>query len=101
MKHLSKVQLTEAQAVELCKTEWWLDMSKIDVAKFQLSQRRLCCDFSYFHSAVEEALGRSVWTHEFASPDLLWEELHEKRNPPSLEEIIALLPEKALVLVLE
>jgi hypothetical protein len=99
MQRLADVQLTETQAVELCKRKWWLDLDKIAVVQFQLSQNKLCCDFAYFHSAVEEALGRSVWTHEFANPDLLWEELHEKRNPPSLEEIVSLLPVKDLVLV--
>lgn len=30
--------------------------------------------FNEFHEDVEKRLGRGVWTHEFASPDM-WEEI--------------------------
>jgi hypothetical protein len=30
----------------------------------------LCCPFGEFHEAVENRLGRPVYTHEFASKDL-------------------------------
>lgn len=30
----------------------------------------LACPFSNFHADVERRLGRSVWTHEFASKEL-------------------------------
>ncbi len=58
---------------------------------FQLSQERLCLPFELFQKAVEQALGRPVWTHEFAYPDLLWGELQGLRKAPDLGEILSRL----------
>lgn len=30
----------------------------------------LACSFGDFHGAVEKKLGRPIWTHQFASPEL-------------------------------
>lgn len=30
----------------------------------------VCGDFSKFHAAVEAKLGRPVWTHQFAEPEV-------------------------------
>lgn len=98
LERLAKVQLTQEQAIVMCTSNWWVGMNPVKVTQFQLSQERLCLPFAVLHEAVEQALGRFVWTHEFAYPDNLWDELHEKRNPPSMEEIIAVLPrEKTLI----
>lgn len=50
-------------------------------------------DFSAFHEGITELLGRPVYTHEFAMPDLIWEEYLGLRNKPTFDEIIGKLPE--------
>lgn len=44
----------------------------------------LMCDFSDFHKYIEEKLGRPVWTHELASPQMQ-EEIHEATRRDFLE----------------
>lgn len=92
-------QLTEEQAIELAKTGWWRTKVARDIALFQMQQDRLCMDFSAFHKAVEEALNRPVYTHEFAFKDRLWLELIRENSAPTFEDIINLIPkEKRIVL---
>jgi len=99
MDRTPAVQLTETEAIALAESQWWKDKDAIVIAVFQLSQERLCVDFSDFHKAVESALGRSVWTHEFAYPDLLWDELHEKRVPPTFNDILNMLPIDKVIII--
>jgi len=56
----------------------------ITLAYLQINNSTLACDFSDFHKAVEKVLGRSVWTHQFASKDILIEKgmyIHNSENP--------------------
>ena len=53
-------------ARELFRSEFWKDMSSLEIAQFQLFEDRLCMPFNVFHSALEDVLGRSIWTTEFA-----------------------------------
>ena len=68
-------ELSHADAVAMAKTGWWKECDAVSIANFQLRQPRLCMDFSDFHKAVEESLGRPVWTHEFAIEGHLENEL--------------------------
>lgn len=43
-----------------------------------------CGPFSDIHELAEKLLGRPVWTHELAYPEI-WEELSEKVKPQFLE----------------
>lgn len=94
-------QLTKNQAIEMAKSEWWKDKPAKDVALFQMQQDKLCMDFSEFHRCMEETLGRPVWTHEFASSnrDALMKELLGEKEPPSMNEIISLIPQQKLIIV--
>ena len=92
-------QITKAQAKALYGSGWWHDLPPRDVVGFQLFQDRLAMDFGDFHAAVEKALGRSVWTHEFAFVDGLRKEFLGERQPPTFEEIIGLLPPEKVILV--
>ena len=74
-------QLTEKEAIELASTKWWIGKTPREVCDVQMYQDRLCMDFKDFHEAVEEALGRSVWTHEFADKEGLIAEYEGKREP--------------------
>ncbi len=44
----------------------------------------LMCDFDILHRYIMEVLGRPIWTHELANPDIL-EELKEKVKPEFLK----------------
>ncbi len=92
--------MTKAKAIELAGSGFWEGMTFHDRAKFQLSEERLCMPFSVFHEAVEAALGRPVFTHEFASRESLQKELLGESPAPTFEEILNLIPEdKRIILV--
>lgn len=80
------------KAIALGKTEWWKRLPARSVFLLQLNTQELCMPFSEFHRVAEEALGRSVWTHEFANPDVLLLELNGEKDAPSMQEILDLIP---------
>ena len=92
-------QLTEAEAIKMAGSNAWKDMTPTELFAFQLSQSRLCVPFSELHRCSEEALGRPVFTHEFATPDNLREELVGVKQAPSFDEILNLIPEEKLLVV--
>jgi hypothetical protein len=92
-------QLSRAAAKELFVSGFWEGMSAREIALFQLSQERLCIPFGVFHEATEEALGRSVWSHEFAKGDLLMAELLGDRTAPTFQEIVDMVPRGKRILV--
>jgi hypothetical protein len=67
-------QLTTEEAIQFGEKEMWRDLTHIGIFRFQILQDKLCMDFSTFQEATEKTLGRGVWTHEFAKPELLWNE---------------------------
>jgi len=93
-------QLTEEEAIKCAESGIWKNWSDDEIVRFQLFQRRLCMPFSVFHRAVEKVLGRPVWTHEFANPELLREEYLGLRNKPTMEEIINLIPKRKRIIIL-
>ena len=74
-------------------------MSSKDIVMFQLFQNRLCMDFGDFHEAIEKVLGRPVYTHEFAHPENLQQELLGDKPAPTLEEIIDLIPKEKRIII--
>lgn len=89
--------MTRERAIELAKSGWWKGLPAEAIVAFQLYEPLLCMDFGDFHEAVEKALGRPVWTHEFASTRLQ-EEFEGKKPKPSMAEILSLIPEDKRVL---
>jgi len=93
-------ELTKEQAIQMFESSWWVGKSPRVVCMFQLFEKRLCMPFDKFHEAVEEALGRSVWTHEFG---LSWERLQKEFlgevSAPTMLEIIELIPESKRIIV--
>jgi len=85
-------EITKERAIKLANSEFWEKLTYRERAIFQLSHRLLCMPFSVFHEAVEKALGRPVFTHEFARPDLLMEELIGLKEAPTFQDIVDLLP---------
>ena len=92
-------QFTEKQAIEFAELKRWEKLPPRERAIFQLTQRRLCMPFEVFQEAIEEALGRSVWTHEFADWGKLRDELLGKGKKPSMKDIINMIPKDKLVIV--
>lgn len=92
--------MTKDEAIKLFDSKVWEDWSDYERAYFQLHERKLCMPFELFHKAVEATLGRPVWTHEFG---LNWEglikELEGKKEKPSIEQIINLIPEDKRIIV--
>jgi hypothetical protein len=85
--------LGRARAIALYGSQWWLDRSAREIAKFQLCTIELCLPFEIFHRALEAALDRPVWMHELGyDVDGLIQEFLDERDPPTLEEILALIP---------
>jgi hypothetical protein len=75
---LPKNPATREEAVALAHTGWWKFKPARDVALWQLNEPLLCMDFADFQQAVSEAIGRPVFTHEFANPDPLIREVEAK-----------------------
>lgn len=89
-----------AAALALANSQWWEGKSPRDIAKFQLFTAELCMPFAVFHEALEKALNRPVWTHELAMGyDGLCLELIGEKDPPSMQEILDLIPEDKRIIV--
>jgi hypothetical protein len=94
------MKLTSEDAKFLAETQWWIGRPARDVAIFQMEAKLLCMPFGEFHKAIEEALGRGVYTHEFGlNWDGLKKELLGDGPAPSLDEIIAMLPADKTIIV--
>ncbi len=90
---LAPYQFTRDEAIAFAQAGTWQKLSPQERGLLQLRQDLMCMDFSVFHEGITELLGRPVYTHEFAKPDMLWEEYLGVREKPDLEAIIAKLPE--------
>ena len=92
--------MTKKEALVLYDSGFWKEMTHRERAEFQMFEKRLCMPFSVFHEALEKTLGRPVYTHEFG---LNWQglqdELRGRAGPPSLEEIIEMIPADKRVLI--
>lgn len=88
------------KAIALSKTNWWKEKTAREIVQFQLFTEELCMNFGDFHQAVEETLGRPVWTHEFAmNYNGLVKEFLGEQPAPTMEEIINLIPEEKRIVV--
>ncbi len=92
--------MTRPEAVALYDSKFWEPMTYLERARFQLFEPRLCMPFDVFHEAVEKALGRPVWTHEFGlNWDGLGRELTHCSPAPTMQEIIDLIPAEKRIIV--
>lgn len=93
--------MTENEALALAGTEWWKHATDQEIVGFQLFEDRLCMPFGEFHGAVERVLGRSVWTHEFATSGVgrLKDEFEGKAPPRTIQEILDLIPPEKRIVV--
>ena len=91
--------MTKPEAIALSETEWWKHVTPEEAFRFQINEPKLCMDFDAFHKCAEETLGRPVWTHEFAYPDMLRRELRGEVPTPTMDEIVAKIPEDKAVCI--
>ena len=95
-------QLTKEQALEFNDSKKYEAMSDREKAEFQIMQDRLCMPFSVFHEAVTKTIGRDVYTHEFGlNREGIQAEIFDRKEAPSLEDIISLLPADKTIVVTE
>lgn len=88
------------RAIELYDSGWWKGKSPEEICDVQLFTAELCMPFGEFQKAMQEALGRPVWTHEFAFWDDLVKEYLGDKPAPTFEQIVGLLPpEKTVVII--
>lgn len=94
-------QLTKEQALAFYENKCYEKMDYHQRAEFQIDQDRLCMPFDVFHEAIEKALGRPVYTHEFGfNREGLRKELLGEKEPPTFDDIINMIPEnKRCVLI--
>ena len=95
-----KNNIGKEAALKLFDSKWWEGKSAREITKFQLFTAELCCPFDVFHEAIEESLGRSVWTHEFGLDyDGLCLEFLGEKDAPTFDEILNLIPEEKMILI--
>ena len=92
-------QLTQEQAIAMGESGVWKEWNAEQVVRFQMFQKCLCMDFGYFHKCVQEVLGRSVWTHEFAFRDELIKEYLGEKDTPTFDDILNLIPEEKRLVI--
>ena len=92
-------QLTKEQAILFSNFVEWKHWTSEEIVRFQLFQDKLCMDFLHFHKATEEVLERDVFVHEFSNPDNLIKEYLGAKEPPTLDEIINLIPEDKRLII--
>jgi hypothetical protein len=92
-------QLTKKQAIAFYESQEWDHMTAEEIVKLQLYQDRLCVPFSKFHEAIETVLGRSVFTHEFAS-DRLKAEFEKKCPAPTFEQTLDMIPSHKQIIIM-
>ncbi len=92
-------QLTKEQAIAFAENKCYEGMSERQIAEFQMEQDKLCMPFDVFHKAIQKTLGRPVFSHEFAFREELRKELYGEKEPPTFEEICALIPKEKLILI--
>jgi len=91
--------LNKEGAIKLYNSKWWEGKTAKEIVDFQLYEKRLCVEFSVFHKAIEEVLGRPVFTHEFADQKALQEEYEGKREYDGLDASIKrIVPEHVKVI---
>lgn len=94
-------QLTREEAIAFGESKVYEGWTDRQIAEFQMEQSKLCVPFDVFHRAIEKALGRPVFTHEFVfNYEELRKELYGEKEPPTFEEIIRLIPEEKRILII-
>lgn len=93
-------QLTKKQAIAVMNSKVWKKWDNEQIVRFQLFQDRICLPFSKFHEAIEKVLNRPVYIDEFGmNYDGIAQEYLGTKEPPTMEEIMNLIPEDKRMLI--
>lgn len=92
-------QLTRDEARAFYDSQVWKEWTSRQIAEFQMEQDFCCIPFDVVHKAFEQTLGRPVFTHEFGFRDELRKELYGEKEPPTIEEILNLIPKDKRLLI--
>ena len=91
------------EAISLNQSPEWAAASDLEKSRVQIDcQWCIFKNLSELHESMEDALGRPVWTHEFAlnREGLRRELFGDEAATPTMQEIIEMVPEgKRLVVV--
>lgn len=93
--------MTQEEAIRLAESEWWKTCTPTEIVERQLYEDRCIMPFGDFCITVNVVFGRSVYTHEFAKPELLRAEFEGLREKPTLGEIVNQLPNGSLIALAE
>lgn len=100
IRELMRDEMSKETAVAIHDSGAWRKLGIVERAKLQLQQPRLCMPFSEFHKAVEQSIGRPVWTHEFIEPKSLLAEIEPCNKRATLADVLGKLPtDKTVVCV--
>lgn len=91
--------MTSDEAIEFFNSGKWKAMTHEQRADFQLAEQLLCMPFDVFHEAVTHALGRPVWTHEFANAQALIDERAGRIAKATMKDVMAKLPADKTIVV--
>ena len=87
-------------AIKLAKSKWWVGLGCREIFRVGMFTQELCLPFDVLHKAVEDSLGRPVWTHEFGlNFDGICQEFLGERDAPTMQEIIDLIPAEKRIIV--
>ena len=78
--------MIKKEAIDKAESKFWEGMNAREIAGFQLFETRLCIPWEVFHEAVENTLGRPVFTHEFAYPESLQREFNKECKAPDIKD---------------
>lgn len=93
-------QLNEKEAITFAQSNVYENWTDEQIVRFQLFQKKLCLsDFGIFKKAMSTVLDRPVYTHEFVDTKSLISEYLGEKEPPTLEEIINLIPKDKRILL--
>lgn len=93
-----RVSIGKTAAIRLAELKWWEGKTPREICDVQLFVTELCCPFEVLHEAVEKALGRPVYTHEFGlNYEGLVDEFLGVKQAPTLKEIMEMIPEEKRV----
>lgn len=81
------------------KSELWKDLPHKGRVLFQLQQDRLCIPIGEFKKSLNIVLNRDVYTYELANRDDLLKEVVGDKIPPSIKEIIEMIPEEKRIIL--
>ena len=92
--------MTKDHALALAESGWWKEKTARQICMFQLFEPLLCMPFSEFHKALEDSLGRPVWTHELGmNYEGITKEFLGEQEAPSMQEIIEMIPEEKRIVI--